>query len=234
MYRRHRAVLCKPRLWCCHHSSGAVWESSGRPGLSVLTSLLASVDVKIYWTVLRHWSQLVPNMSLHLGTLSITSSSSAAINTSFYSSIVQIKSFLKLTKPFIRSNRTRHWTFADNRFNCTPEPVGVFSTILKNVNNLVFMLCFLFFQQAFLLLPLFCVSNPLVASISSVWFVISSQTAVRGVVYFTHTLKPRATLIFTDCNVFFLCAYSALLYGSHQWIWKVQPQYLHQLSQRHL
>ena len=35
----------------------------GRPGLSVLTSLLVSVDVKIYYTVLRHWSQLVPNMS---------------------------------------------------------------------------------------------------------------------------------------------------------------------------
>ena len=35
----------------------------GCPGLSVLTSLLVSVDVKIYWTVLRHWSQLVPNMS---------------------------------------------------------------------------------------------------------------------------------------------------------------------------
>ena len=36
----------------------------GRPGLSVLTSLLVSVDFrKIYCTVLRHWSQLVPNMS---------------------------------------------------------------------------------------------------------------------------------------------------------------------------
>ena len=35
----------------------------GRPGLSVLTSLLVSVDVKTYCTVLRHWSQLVPNMS---------------------------------------------------------------------------------------------------------------------------------------------------------------------------
>ena len=32
----------------------------GRPELSVLTSLL---DVMIYCTVLRHWSQLVPNMS---------------------------------------------------------------------------------------------------------------------------------------------------------------------------
>ena len=35
----------------------------GRPELSVLTSLLVSVDVKLYWTVLRHWSQFVPNMS---------------------------------------------------------------------------------------------------------------------------------------------------------------------------
>ena len=35
----------------------------GRPGLSVLMSLLVSVDVKNYCTVLRHWSQLVPNMS---------------------------------------------------------------------------------------------------------------------------------------------------------------------------
>ena len=35
----------------------------GRPGLSVLTNLLVSVDVKNYCTVLRHWSQLVPNMS---------------------------------------------------------------------------------------------------------------------------------------------------------------------------
>ena len=35
----------------------------GRPGLSVLTSLLVSVDVKLYGTMLRHWSQLVPNMS---------------------------------------------------------------------------------------------------------------------------------------------------------------------------
>ena len=38
----------------------------GRPGLSVLTSLLVSVDVKLYWTMLRHWSQLVPNMSTNI------------------------------------------------------------------------------------------------------------------------------------------------------------------------
>ena len=30
---------------------------------SVLTSLVVSVDVKLYWAMLRHWSQLVPNMS---------------------------------------------------------------------------------------------------------------------------------------------------------------------------
>ena len=35
----------------------------GCPGLSVLTSLLVSVDIKLYWTMLRHWPQLVPNMS---------------------------------------------------------------------------------------------------------------------------------------------------------------------------
>ena len=35
----------------------------GRPELSVLTSLLVFVDVKNYWTMLWHWSQLVPNMS---------------------------------------------------------------------------------------------------------------------------------------------------------------------------
>jgi len=38
----------------------------GRPGLSVLTSLQISVDVKQYWTMLRHWSQLVPNMSTNI------------------------------------------------------------------------------------------------------------------------------------------------------------------------
>ena len=35
----------------------------GRPGLSVLTSLLVSVYVKQYWAMLWHWSQLDPNMS---------------------------------------------------------------------------------------------------------------------------------------------------------------------------
>ena len=49
-----------------NHSSGAVWESrwtswAVRPNEP--SGLLVSVDVKNYWTVLRHWSQLVPNMS---------------------------------------------------------------------------------------------------------------------------------------------------------------------------
>ena len=51
----------------CGDGPGIVQElcesRGGRPVLSVLTSLLVSVDVKIYCTVLRHWSQLVPNMS---------------------------------------------------------------------------------------------------------------------------------------------------------------------------
>ena len=35
----------------------------GRPGLPVLMSLTVSVDIKQHWTVLRHWSQFVPNVS---------------------------------------------------------------------------------------------------------------------------------------------------------------------------
>ena len=45
------------------HSSGAVWKSRWSSWAVRLTSLLVFVDVKNYWTVLRHWSQLVPNMS---------------------------------------------------------------------------------------------------------------------------------------------------------------------------
>ena len=53
-----------PRSCPATHIVQELCESrGGRPGLSVLTSLLVSVDVKIYCTVLRHWSQLVPNMS---------------------------------------------------------------------------------------------------------------------------------------------------------------------------
>ena len=45
-----------------HQSSGAE-SRGGCPGLSVLMSLTVSVDVKQQWTMLRHWSQFVPNMS---------------------------------------------------------------------------------------------------------------------------------------------------------------------------
>ena len=51
-----RACVCS----CVRVCGGG---GGGGGGLSVLTSLLVSVGVKLYWTMLRHWSQLVPNMS---------------------------------------------------------------------------------------------------------------------------------------------------------------------------
>ena len=55
------------KQWHCKLMPDIVQElcesRGGRPGLSVLTSLLVSVDVKLYWTMLRRWSQLFPNMS---------------------------------------------------------------------------------------------------------------------------------------------------------------------------
>ena len=79
-------LLLTPRLYTCQRQAqntmetmdvcvGPWWKlcefivqelcesRGGRPGLSVLTSLQVSVDVKNYWTVLRHWSQLALNMS---------------------------------------------------------------------------------------------------------------------------------------------------------------------------
>ena len=44
-------------------SSGAVWQSRWPSWVFHLMSLTVSVDVKQHWTVLRHWSQFVPNMS---------------------------------------------------------------------------------------------------------------------------------------------------------------------------
>ena len=38
-------------------------RQGGCPGLSILMSLTVSVEVKQHWTMLQHWSQLVPNMS---------------------------------------------------------------------------------------------------------------------------------------------------------------------------
>ena len=58
-----RVVLKEERIAECYIDQELCESRGGRPGLSVLTSLLVSVDVKIYCTVLRHWSQLVPNMS---------------------------------------------------------------------------------------------------------------------------------------------------------------------------
>ena len=53
----------------------------GRPGLSVLTSFLVSVDVKIYWTVLRHWSHNLSLMATDIW--SLTSSSTDWFTTYF-------------------------------------------------------------------------------------------------------------------------------------------------------
>ena len=56
------AIQCFPPR-CIFQSSGAVWKSRWPSVLTVLMSLTVSVDVKQHWTVLRHWSQFVPNMS---------------------------------------------------------------------------------------------------------------------------------------------------------------------------
>ena len=45
------------------HSSGTVWESRWLSWAVCPNKPSVSVDVKNYWTVLRHWSQLIPNMS---------------------------------------------------------------------------------------------------------------------------------------------------------------------------
>ena len=65
------------RIWQCvsytcynfvqeSHSSGAVWESRWLSQAACTNELMVSVDVKQYWTMLRHWSRLVPNMSTNI------------------------------------------------------------------------------------------------------------------------------------------------------------------------
>ena len=64
MFNEPASDMCFLKAEVTPRQAGIVQElcksRGGRPGLSVLTSLLVTVDVKIYWTVLRHWSQLVP------------------------------------------------------------------------------------------------------------------------------------------------------------------------------
>ena len=43
--------------------NNTVERQGGYPGLSVLMSFMVSVGVKQHWTMPRHWSQFVPNMS---------------------------------------------------------------------------------------------------------------------------------------------------------------------------
>ena len=66
LFEREKSLKAPSTLLPQGYDSVTTSRSSrlgGSPGLSVLTSLLVSVDVKNYRTVLRHWSQLVPNMS---------------------------------------------------------------------------------------------------------------------------------------------------------------------------
>ena len=53
----------KKRKNCCHRVQELCESRGGRPGLPVLMSLMVSVDVKQHGTMLRHWSQFVPNRS---------------------------------------------------------------------------------------------------------------------------------------------------------------------------
>ena len=56
-------AICHPFLLLQLYRVQELCESrGGRPGFSVLMSLMVSVDVKQYWIVLRHWSQFVPSM----------------------------------------------------------------------------------------------------------------------------------------------------------------------------
>ena len=64
----------------------------GRLGLSVLTSLLVSVDVKLYWSMLRRWSQLVPNMSRQLTLSSTTYPWSCSTAVVFVATIISVLS----------------------------------------------------------------------------------------------------------------------------------------------
>ena len=72
------ANIISQQTWKCATKSDIVWQNwtqnrdrvqelcksqGGRHGLSVLMSLTVTVDIKQHWTLLRHWSQFVPNMS---------------------------------------------------------------------------------------------------------------------------------------------------------------------------
>ena len=51
-----------PCLNALDRVQGLCESRGGRPGLSVLMSLMVSVDLKQHWTMLTHWSQFVPNI----------------------------------------------------------------------------------------------------------------------------------------------------------------------------
>ena len=77
----------------------------GHPGLSVLTSLMVFMDVKEYWTMLTHWSQLIPNnvyVNRHPRTLSNTAVKFPLIYLNSYPS----SSLSCLDRPFHKPRQT--------------------------------------------------------------------------------------------------------------------------------
>jgi len=67
----------------------------GHPGLSVLTSLMVSVDVQQHWTMLMHWSQLVTNMSTDIWWHYATQQQQLHKPYKWYSSYTHLKMFKK-------------------------------------------------------------------------------------------------------------------------------------------
>ena len=54
------------KLYPCNWVQELCESQGGCPGLSILMNLMVSMDVKQHWTMLRHWSQFVPNMSSNI------------------------------------------------------------------------------------------------------------------------------------------------------------------------
>ena len=79
----------------------------GRPGLSVLTSLMVSVDVQQHWTVLMHWSQLVTNMSTDIWWHYATQQQQLHKPYKWYSSYTHLKMFKNLKKK--KRKKKRGW-----------------------------------------------------------------------------------------------------------------------------
>ena len=119
----------------CHRVQELCESRGGRPGLPVLMNLTVSVDVKQHRTMLRHWSQFVPNnyVNRHPRTGSSTSLSSVAC-TLFSLSPLSFPAPTVYRHPLNRNNyystlireyisNNRHW-FANSKWqNFSRHPV---------------------------------------------------------------------------------------------------------------